>query len=167
MTTSDRDLPEPLAAACASMQRRWALALLTPVAYAIVATLMRARHWLDRPSLVERWDGPLGWSFLGSVGAALIAGLALGRHRQRAHILRLAGEPEVALRRWIVDFHVLAALADALAFLGLLACALTGRSWPLLAGGALAYLGYAVARPRRSDLAGLRFPPGFDVDFHA
>jgi hypothetical protein len=37
----------------------------------------------------------------------------------------------------------------------------------LLAGGALAYLGYAVARPRRSDLAGLRFPPGFDVDFHA
>ena len=167
MTTSDRDLPEPLAAACASMQRRWALALLTPVAYAIVATLMRARHWLDRPSLVERWDGPLGWNLFGGLVAALIVGLALCRRRQRANVLRLANEPDAALRRWIVDFHVMAALADALAFLGLLACALTGRSWPLLAGGALAYLGYAVARPRRSDLAGLRLPPGFGVDFHA
>ena len=119
----------------------------------LVARGVQALGWAEPIVKAASW---LGESVIAAVLGALFAGLAAAliwvRRRRAALVVRWIENPALAVSRWSVNYYVTAVLADSMAFAGLVGCLTLGRQWVLLAGGAAAYAGYALAFPRRRDL---------------
>lgn len=151
-------LPPECEEAYRSARLRWQLALGSPVIYLLVGQWARSRGWFVDADGVHRFDGTVWQATLGLLTGILVGAIPAMRWWQTRRLARLSGEPETALRRWMIDFYILAGMADTLAFLGLCDYAVAGRMPSLLIGGVLSYLGYALACPRRRDLARLLKP---------
>jgi hypothetical protein len=153
-------LSPALNAAWRRVHTLWTFALGTPILYMLAAWLMDAWGWVDRHSAASHpWDNPAGRLAVGGLAAGLALAAIVMRFYRSRRVRRAAADARDAIGRWTMHFYIMASLADSLAFLGLVYYLISGRRWSILAGGAAAYLAYALAYPPQSDLHGLPDPP--------
>ena len=143
------------------MHRLWSWTLLSPIIYLFVARGMIALGWVETfPQARHPWDNALGRTVVILIVLGMFGGIVWLRLRRQSLIREHSDDLPQALRRWTWNFYLMASLADALAFVGLAYFIMSGRLWSILVGGALTYLGYALAYPARRDLNSLASPRG-------
>ena len=147
--------PEPMAT-YRRIRLLWSWVLFTPILYLILAIVMQHYGWVETfPQARHPWDRAAAWVTVVAVTVLLLIALVWLRLRRPRVIHKLANDPAQALRRWTLNFYFMAALCELLTFTGLVYFILSGRMWAVLAGGAAAYIGYALAYPSHQELSAL------------
>lgn len=151
---NDDGLPPPDPAATWQRIRLiWSLSLLTPILYLILARVMQHYGWIETfPQARHPWDFPAARVSIAAVSALLLLALVWLRVRRPRIVQKLSDDSALALRGWVLNFYFMAAISEILAFMGLVYLIISGHMWAVLAGGAAAYLGYALAYPARKEL---------------
>jgi hypothetical protein len=134
---------------------RWSLSLATPIIYLFLAQLFRMQGWVEAPDPFAPAAQPPVWIAVGIAMIGCMIAIAVFRGRQREVAARLGATPDLALRAWMFQFHVEIMLADSIAFAALIYFMVSGLFEVMIPGVVLAHLAYAMAHPRREDLAGL------------
>ena len=134
----------------------WHWALLSPLVYLLIAIGIDQAGWIDAEPLAPRpLDTPTIQGIILGLALAAIATLIFARVQQQRILRGAAGPAQPAVREhlerllalWRRRYYLALAMADALAFLGLIYFLISARMWALMAAGAAAYLAYAACYP--------------------